>query len=73
MPASDSGFELFLVVILFLGCLLGPSVITGIYGNRWRKNSIKRRGYKYLSTVNTETPEGAIAAVCEKPQATDTI
>ena len=40
----------------------------GVQGNELRQNNLKKKGYKFVSTVNAETPEGAIASLSDQTE-----
>ncbi len=54
-----------LIGILFFLCIFAPSIVAGMYGNKWREVSMLARGYKLIQTVEAGAPDGAIAIVNE--------
>jgi len=61
---ASSGIMIILGLI-GIACFLAPSIVAGIYGNKWRETSMAARGYKLLQTVEAGAPDGAIAIVSE--------
>ena len=44
----------------------GIPVFAGLKGNRWRTNSMRKRGFKLIAELPAATPDGAIAAAEEQ-------
>ena len=61
---ADAGVMI-LLGLFGIACFLAPSVVAGIYGNKWRETSMTARGYKLIKTVEAGAPDGAIASVAE--------
>ena len=55
---GDSWNNLILTLIL----LFGPGIFVGIKGNTWRKRSMSKRGFDFVSEVEAHTVDGAMAA-----------
>lgn len=49
-----------LLMILFQ---LGVYIFVGIKGNEWRESNLQRRGFEFIDTVHTDTPDAAIGKV----------
>lgn len=41
-------------------------LVPAFQGNRWREANLNRRGYRFLSAENVETPDAAIALAAEQ-------
>jgi hypothetical protein len=59
------------VISLFgtIGELIAPAVIwviTGFKGNKWAKVDLINRGYNLLRTVESSSPDAAIATVAKR-------
>ena len=39
---------------------LGVCIVIGIKGNEWRRNSLAKRGFQLIDTVQAETPDAAL-------------
>ena len=50
----DSLYLILLVALIFL---------PGFYGNRWRENRLRNKGYIYMETVQASSPKAAIKQV----------
>jgi len=57
---SDAGA---LLIILFQ---FGVYIFVGIKGNEWRESNLQRRGFEFIDTVHTDTPDAAIGKVVRR-------
>ena len=58
---DDTG-ALGIILLLKITCIF----IFGAFGNRWRMNSLVRRGFGYVDTLETESAEAAIIHIANK-------
>jgi hypothetical protein len=55
--------------VFLMGTLVFMALVAGINGNRWREQSLLKRGYGRMTTVAAPTPEEAIFEYLDQPNA----
>lgn len=58
--AGDSGAKAFVYLILAAG-YFALWLIPALKGNSWREKNLSKRGYELVATIQSETPDAAIA------------
>lgn len=57
---SDAGTLLMILI------QLGVYIFVGMKGNEWRESNLRRRGFEFIDTVHTDTPDAAIGKIARK-------
>jgi hypothetical protein len=55
--------------VFLMGTLAFLALIAGINGNRWKEQSLVKRGYRRMTTLAAPTPEEAIFKHLDRPNA----
>lgn len=61
MDLSPEGGARAVAYLIVAAGNMGLWLVPAFQGNRWREANLTRRGYRFLSAVEVETPDAAIA------------
>jgi uncharacterized protein DUF2628 len=64
--SEESGAQALVYLFLAAG-YVALNLIPGFKGNQWRETNLTKRGFALVGTVQTETPDAAIAQVVSAP------